>query len=167
MRLLIVRRAALLASALMLALLVAGCGGLAGAGGGSGAGNGGAAPTVPARTPTSSAPLPCTGAPAASEGTPAVVLRNTSGPKEAAVPVGQIVEIRLDGHNKWGHNSIDPESALTPAGAQGALEDGDCVWDFRVAQASETVVTFVGGALCQPNEACPQYAILAAFTING
>lgn len=164
MRLLIVRRAALLASALMLVLLVAGCGGLAGAGGDS---RDRGVPGAPTATAPSGAPLPCTGAPAASEGTPAVILRNTSGPKEAAVPVGQIVEIRLDGHNKWGHNSIDPESALTPAGAQGALEDGDCVWDFQVAQAGKTVVTFVGGALCQPNEACPQYAILAAFTING
>jgi hypothetical protein len=164
MRLLIVRRGALLASALMLALLVAGCGGLVGAGGDTGDRG---VPGAPAATATTGAPLPCTGAPAASEGTPAVILRNTSGPKEAAVQVGQIVEIRLDGHNKWGHDSIDPESALMPAGAQGALEDGDCVWDFRVAQASKTVVTFVGGALCQPNEACPQYAILAAFTING
>lgn len=143
---------------------LAGCGGSEPVGRGSGGdGKVGATPTPPAAT----AVLPCYGAPAPSEGSPSAVLRNTTGPKEAAVPVGMIVEIRLSGKNKWDHNSIMPTGALTAAGAQGALENGDCVWDFRVAQSGKVVVTFIGGALCRPNEACPQYALLATFTING
>jgi hypothetical protein len=149
------------------ALLLAGCGGSEPVGRGSGGGaKGGATPTAPASAPAPTAVLPCYGASTPSEGMPTVILRNTSGPKEAVVPVGMIVEIRLSGKNKWDHSSSMPSGALTSAGAQGALEHGDCVWDFRVAQSGKIVVTFIGGALCRPNEACPQYALLATFTIN-
>lgn len=164
------RRCALAAALLMTlaALLLGGCGGSEPVGRGSGDGaKGGATPTIPASAPAPTAVLPCYGAPMPSEGTPSVILRNTSGPKEAVVPVGMIVEMRLSGKNKWDHNSIMPGGALAAAGAQGALENGDCVWDFRVAQSGKIVVTFIGGALCRPNEACPQYALLATFTING
>lgn len=160
-----------LSAALLMTLgvmLLAGCGGSEPVGRGSGGGGrGGATPTVPATTPAPTAVLPCYGTPAPSDGSPSAVLRSATGPKEAAVPVGMIVEIRLSGKNKWDHTSIMPTGALTAAGAQGALEDGDCVWDFRVAQSGKVVVTFIGGALCRPNEACPQYALLATFTING
>lgn len=163
-------RGALAAALLMTlaTLLLAGCGGSEPVGRESGSGGkGGATPTTSANTPAATAVLPCYGAPAPSEGAPSAVLRNTTGPKEAAVPVRMIVEIRLSGKNKWDHDAIMPSGALTAAGAQGALENGDCVWDFRVAQSGKVVVTFIGGALCRPNEACPQYALIATFTING
>jgi hypothetical protein len=62
---------------------------------------------------------------------------------------------------------VTPQGALTLDGAQCALEQGDCVWDIQVARAGDAVITFTGAALCQPNQMCPQYALLASFTIHG
>lgn len=143
-----------------LALLVAGCGGAGATGGGatSGAGGGG----------TSSAQTqPCNGSIGAHGTTPSVTLRNTDANHTATAPVGEVVEIRLDGQHVWKLGSVTPNGALTSVGAQGALEQGDCVWDFQVAQAGDAVVTFTGTALCQPNQACPAYAMLVTFTIHG
>ena len=143
----------------LLALLMTGCGSAGATGGGATSGTGGGAPT--AQT------LPCDGSPGAGVGTPSATVRNTDANHAATAPVGSVVEIRLDGQHVWKLGSVTPKSALTPVGAQGALEQGDCVWDFQVAQAGDAVVAFTGTALCQPNQMCPQYALLASFTIHG
>lgn len=150
--------------ALAATLLLAGCGG-AGAVGGSGGTGGTGGSARPTATPN--LPPPCKGQPATPSGAPSATLRNSSGPNQVSLPVGAVVEIRLDGNHTWSRANIMPAGGLTPAGAQGAVEQGDCVWDFAVAQPGDTVVTFTGGARCPPNAMCPQYALLAKFTIHG
>jgi hypothetical protein len=148
--------------ALLVALLVAGCGGAGAVGGGttgagSGAGSGSASVTK----------LPCNGSVGAGGGAPSVTLRSSDASHQASAPVGALVEIRMDGRHVWRLGVAAPNGALTAVGAQGALEQGECVWDFRVAQAGDAVVTFTGTALCQPQQMCPQYALLARFTVHG
>ena len=155
------RLSALAPLALATALLLAGCGG-AGAVGGAGGAGGSASPTA-----TPNLPPPCTGQSATLAGSPGATLRNMRGPTEVSLPVGAVVEIRLDGNHTWSRAAITPAGGLTPTGAQGALEQGECVWDFAVAQPGDSVVTFTGGARCPPNAMCPQYALLAKFTIHG
>jgi hypothetical protein len=150
----------LVALVALVALLVAGCGSAGATGGGasSGAGSGGG---PPGQT------LPCDGSLGAPGGTPSATLRSTDVSHAATAPAGSVIEIRLDGQHVWKLGTVTPTSALTPVQAQGALEQGDCVWDFQVAQAGDAVVAFTGTALCQPTQACPQYALLARFTIHG
>ena len=93
-------------------------------------------------------------------------MRNADSGRTVSIAVGAVVEIRLDGKHVWHLDGVQPASALTVAGASGALEQGDCVWDFAAAQPGDATVSFVGGALCQPGQACPMYAILARFTIH-
>ena len=149
----------LVALVALLALLVAGCGSAGTTGGGATSGSGGGAST--AQT------LPCDGSIGAHGTTPSVTLHNSDASHTATAPVGEVVEIRLDGQHVWKLTSVKPDVALTRVGAQGALEQGDCVWDFRVERPGDAVVTFTGTALCQPNQACPAYAMLATFTIHG
>jgi hypothetical protein len=144
----------------LLALLMAGCGSAGATGGGATSGTGGGGAST-ART------LPCDGSVGAPGGTPSATLRNTDASHAATAPVGAVVEFRLDGQHVWTLGTVKPNGALTPVGAQGALEQGDCVWDFQVAQAGDAVITFTGTALCQPKQGCPQYALLASFTIHG
>lgn len=134
--------------ALTMALALAGC---AGTGGGT----------------TSATALPCAGNVMSGGATPSVTLRNADADHETPLPVGSVVEIRMDGQHTWNLDTVTPRDALTPIGAQGALQQGECVWDFRMAKAGLATVQLVGGALCQPNQPCPAYAILAKFTIRG
>lgn len=144
----------------LLALLVAGCGSAGATGGGatSGTGGGGA---------STAQALPCDGSLDAPGETPSATLLNTDVSHATTAPKGAVVEVRLDGQHVWKLGTVSPQGALTPDGAQGALEQGDCVWDFQVAQAGDAMITFTGTALCQPNQMCPQYALLASFTIHG
>jgi hypothetical protein len=150
----------LVALVALLALFLAGCGGTGAAGGGATSGTGGGGAST-AQT------LPCGGSRSASSETPSAMLRNTDANHAATVPVGAVVEVRLDGTHVWKLGTVTPQGALTPDGAQGALEQSDCVWDFQVARAGDAVIAFTGAALCQPNQMCPQYALLASFTIHG
>lgn len=152
--------APLVALVAMLAMLLAGCGGAGATAGGATSGVGGS------RTPIAKT-LPCSGSVGASGAAPSVTLRNSDASHDATAPVGATVEFRMDGQHVWRLGSVTPSSALTPVGAQGALQQGACVWDFQVAQVGDAVVLFTGTALCQPNQACPQYALLAKFTIHG
>ena len=151
-----------LALVILLALvaMLAGCGAAGSSVGGPSAGGGGQ-PTA-----TAAVTLPCNGAPTAPSRPPSVTLRNADSGHTVSVAVGAVVEIRLDAAHVWRLGSAQPAGALTPAGAQGALEQGDCVWDFAVAQPGEATIAFVGTALCPPNTMCPQYALSARFLIR-
>lgn len=137
-----------LAPLLVVTLALAGC---AGMGGGS----------------TSETALPCNGHVIAGGATPTLTLRHADADHETPALVGSVVEIRLDGQHTWNLDTVTPGNALTPVGAQGALQQGECVWDFRVARPGVATVQMVGGALCAPGQPCPAYAILARFIIRG
>ncbi len=139
------------ASPLLAVALVAALAGCAGLGGGS----------------TSEPVLPCNGRVISDGVTPILTLRNADADHEVSAPVGSVVEIRMDGQHAWNLGTVTPAGALTLIGAQGVLEKGECVWDFRVAQTGVATVQMVGGAHCQPNHPCPAYAILAKFIIRG
>ena len=156
-RWLITSVAALALLASVLALLLAGCGAAGAIGGG--------APSAK-QTPSPTMPAPCAGV-AASAPAPSVTLRNADSNHTASAPVGSLVAIRMDGQHVWRLNSVTPSDVLAPTGAQGALEQGDCVWEFQVARSGDVVVTFIGTALCPPNAMCPQYAMVAKFTVHG
>ncbi len=150
---------ALAVAVALLGLLLASCGAAGGASNGGGATSG-------AGGHSTATTLPCDGAPATPSTAPGVTLRNNAAGQTTHVLVGAVVEIRLDGKHALRREDIKPTGALAPTGAQGAPEHGDCVWDFTVAQQGVATVSFVGGALCQPTQACPMYAILATFTIH-
>ncbi|HET9109485.1 MAG TPA: hypothetical protein VFN78_01545 [Ktedonobacterales bacterium] len=148
-----------LAAMALASLVLTGCG-AAGAVGGGGARSTGSV------TPPPTAPSPCAGS-AVGPITPNVTLGAADENHATSVSVGAVVEIRLDGQHLWRAGSVTPTAALTPIGPQGALEQGACVWEFRVVQRGDAVVTFIGTALCPPNAMCPQYAMLARFTVRG
>ena len=147
-----------LAAALM-TMLLTGCGAAGAVGGGSSGRPG-------VTTPSGTVPPPCAGAPVGGA-TPHVTLGVSDENHTVSVPVGDVVEIRLDGQHVWRPGSVSPASALTPIGPQGVLEQGACVWEFRVARPGDAVVTFIGTALCPPNTMCPQYALVARFALHG
>ncbi len=144
----------LLATVALMAFLLTGCG-ASGAVGGDSSGSG--------STPT---PSPCAGS-RSGKVPSSVTLRAADENHTTPVPVGAVVEIQLDSQHVWRLGSVAAADALTPIGLQGALDQGACVWEFQVAQPGDAVVTFVGTALCPPNTMCPQYAIVARFTIQG
>jgi len=148
-----------LAAMALAALVLAGCGAVGSVGGGGGRSTGSV-------TPSPTAPAPCAGS-AGDPTPPDVTLGVADENHTTSAPVGAVVEIRLDGQHLWRAGSVTPTDALTPIGPQGALEQGACVWEFQVAQHGDAVVTFIGTALCPPNAMCPQYAMLARFTIRG
>lgn len=145
--------------AIALALAVAACG-AAGAGrGGSGGAGGG---STSALSPTCGGETRTSG-----QVTPSVILRNADANRVVSAPVGAIVELRLSGSHTWSGATVAPVGALTLVGAQGALQQGTCVWDFQVAHRGDATIMITEGALCPPNAMCPMYAILVTFTIRG
>lgn len=145
-------------AAFLAALILAGCGNAGAVGGGSGGSIGGASSGVTS---------PCAGRAVASRATPTVILRPTDASHAANAPVGSIVEIRLDAQHVWRLGEVSPAGALTPQRPQGALEQGECLWDFTVARAGDATVSFTGSPNCPPLAMCPQYALLTQFTIHG
>lgn len=111
--------------------------------------------------------LPCDGGVIPGGASPAVILHHSDSGKTLSVPLGAVVAIRLEGKFAWNRASVMPADALTPVGAQGALEDGECIWEYRVAKTGDAIVTISGGALCKPGQACLQYAVAAWYTIRG
>lgn len=98
----------------------------------------------------------------------ALTLTNFSGDITGDAHVGDTVEIHLDGHHKWTYSYVMPSGALTAQTTQGLLDGTDvsCVWIFRAREAGASTVAFTGSALCDPTQACPQYALLQTFTIH-
>jgi hypothetical protein len=115
---------------------------------------------------TSGTALPCNGSVISGAATPDITLRNADADQETPAPVGAVVEIRMDGQHTWNLDTVTPGDVLTPVGAQGVFQQGECVWDFLVANPGVTTVQMVGGALCAPNQPCPAYAIVAKFIIR-
>lgn len=137
-----------------IALLVAGCG-FAGFGAGSGTGG------------FDSATAACPSTVVLGEVTPSVTLRDSGPSVTTNVPVGAVVEFRLAGQHHWNLGGVTPASALTPVGAQGTFQQGDCVWDMRVEQPGDITVVFSGIPICQTNQPCPAYALIDKFTLHG
>lgn len=144
-----------------LALALAACGSAGSSGGGTSGGATGAGPgdgmTV----------RPCLGTYTGGNH-PALTLTNFSGDITGDAHVGDTVEIHLDGHHKWTYTYVMPSGALTVQTTQGLLDESDvsCVWIFRANEAGAATVAFTGAALCDPTQACPQYALLQTFTIH-
>ncbi|HET9111541.1 MAG TPA: hypothetical protein VFN78_12005 [Ktedonobacterales bacterium] len=137
---------------------LAGCGG-AGAGRGAVGGTGGGS--------TSAAAPPCGPSQSLGAVTPTVVLRDADANQVVNAPVGSIVELQLEGLHTWSAPTVAPSGALIKVGAQGVLEQGACLWDFKVARAGDAKIMITEGALCPPNAMCPMYALLVTFTIHG
>lgn len=99
---------------------------------------------------------------------PALTLTNASSNVSGSAHVGDTIEIHLDGHHKWSLSGAKPSDTLTVETTQGLLDgtNGTCVWVFRASAPGDAVVTYTGTALCDPTQACPQYAILQTFNIH-
>ncbi len=153
----------LAALAALLALLLTACGA-------SGARGGGAVSGSPSATSSTGAGLtvrPCLGFYSGGDN-PAVTLTNSSANVTGGARAGDVIELRLDDHHSWKLTGIKPTGSLTSLSSQGLLDsaDGTCVWILRAVTPGDAVVTFTGTALCDPTQACPQYAILQTFTIH-
>lgn len=98
---------------------------------------------------------------------PALTL-SSSARVSGSVHVGDIIEIRLDGQHKWTLDAVKPGAALAAEGNQGALDraDGTCVWDFQARERGDVIISYSGVALCDPTQACPDYAIAQSFTVR-
>lgn len=152
-----------LAVALGLALLpLAACGGSTAGSGGPGA------PTpIPTRPGGGLTIRPCLGT-YDSTVTPDVTLDSSSSTKSANATTGDLVAFRMDGQHKWTLSGVSPAAALSAEGSQGMFDSSadQCVWLFHATGSGDVTVRFTGVALCDPTQACPQYAILATFTVH-
>jgi hypothetical protein len=97
----------------------------------------------------------------------ALTLSNSAGVSGSA-HIGDIIEIRLDGHHKWTLDAVKPGAALVAKDNQGALDraDGTCVWDFQARERGDAIISYSGLALCDPTQSCPDYAIAQSFTVH-
>lgn len=150
-----------LVAALGLALLpLAACGGSSAAAGSS-------TPTAPTRPGGGLTVRPCLGTYDGSA-SPAVTLDSSSGVKSAGAKTGDVIAFNMDGQHKWTLGGVSPASALSAQGSPGMFDSANdvCVWLFQAIAPGDATVSFTGVALCDPTQACPQYAILATFTLH-
>lgn len=43
---------------------------------------------------------------------------------------------------------------------------GVCFLNFKASVVGDATLDFTGGALCEPGQACPQYALLQSFVVH-
>lgn len=98
---------------------------------------------------------------------PALIL-SSSATVSGSARVGDIIEVRLDGHHKWTLASVKPATALASRVNEGALDrvDGACVWDFQAKEPGDVIITYSGMALCDPTQVCPDSVISQNFTLH-
>lgn len=97
-------------------------------------------------------------------GTPALVLTNQA--KSGEAHVGDLIQVQVPATQRWNEVKASSNLALQqPAGVQDGTKNV-CVWTYRALSAGSATVNLTGGALCEPNQACPAYAVLADFSIS-
>lgn len=128
-------------------------------------------------TPVSGMPathLACPGGTgsASDAGIPALILGSgASQQRQGAAPGGALVQIRLAAQQRWRlvgvHGTTANAQMLSPAGYLDPTL-GDCIWNLRLppTPGGTVTVTFTATALCAAHGPCPQYVLLATFTID-
>lgn len=97
-------------------------------------------------------------------GTPALILTNQT--RNGETHVGDLVQVQVSASYHWMDIRASSNLAVrSPAGIQDSAQDV-CAWTFRALSAGAASVHLIGGALCEPNQPCPAYAVLAEFTIS-
>lgn len=146
-------------------MLLAGCGASAGAANGS---HGAATATATQGRP-GVGKLTVRGCPgpfgtSTDAGSPRLVLTNQT--KSGDAHVGDLVQVQVPATYRW--SQVDASSNLAlqqPAGVQDSAKNV-CVWTYRALSAGAATVQLTGGALCEPTQPCPAYAVVADFSIS-
>ncbi len=149
--------------ALATLLTVAGCGATSGAANGS-HGSTTATPGSPGIGKLTVRGCPGPLGTANDAGTPALVLTNQR--KSGNAHVGDLIQVQVPATYRWTHIDASSNLALQqPAGIQDSSRNV-CVWTYRALGAGAASVSLVGGALCEPMQPCPAYAVAANFMIS-
>jgi hypothetical protein len=142
----------------LLTLVLTGCGSLAGVA------NATATVTASSHGPRGATPLPCTGIYTASPA-PALILSN-GGATSGSAHVGDVFQIVLDGGHVWNLTRVTGSAtAENPVGMFNRTT-GNCVWRFKATMPGAALIAFTGVANCARDQACPDYAILAQFSVE-
>jgi hypothetical protein len=154
-----IRRAVIGVEAVVSLLALAACGV-------STAGTGGS-PTSTSRPNSGLTVKPCGGAYAVSA-TPTLTLGDVPRVKSGTAHVGDTIAIRMDGQHVWNLGPISPGGALTTSNRDGMFDkaDGSCVWLLHANATGAATITLTGRALCDPNQACPQYVINQTYDVT-
>lgn len=97
-------------------------------------------------------------------GTPALVLTNQQ--KSGDAHVGDLIQVQVPATQHWTQIDASPNLALQqPAGVQDSAKNV-CMWTYRAISAGDATVNLTGGALCEPAQPCPAYAVVADFSIT-
>lgn len=128
---------------------------------------GDAAPTRTSRPPGVLTVKPCQGAYDASV-TPALTLGDVSHMKSGTAHVGDTIAVRMDGQHAWNLGPISPGDAVSASSHDGMFDkaDSSCVWLFHAGATGAATITLIGKALCNPNQACPQYVINQTYNVT-
>jgi hypothetical protein len=171
--------------ALLLLLILAGCGIQSTVGGSTQQPSAPNAPTV--ATPTSSPRPLATATPvskssgsqtgnacpggtnsASSLGTPSLVFGPTAAQHQGSAPGGSLVQIEVATQLKWSPATVastgQPAQVLSPAGYYDPAL-GDCVWDIRMPPSGTVTVIIDGSGSCGNKRGCLPFFFRDTFTI--
>lgn len=155
---------AALALVALLTLALAGCGGAGASTSRTGGASSGGS-TLKGPPQTGLTVMPCHSSLAAVL-PPTITLQSMDARTPVSAHVGDIISISLDGQHRWSLNGLSAGGALTPLTAQGALVNGDCLWQFKASAPGDATVNYSGQPLCDPTQQCPQYALALTYTIR-
>lgn len=167
--------------ALVLAVLVAGCGVTTANGGESASGTPSAitsATATPSPAPPS-APIPTRTATGGSSavacpessdgpGNPTLILTPTTPDRAGSAHVGDIVQVRLPTSSKWSYGPAQSSGALSPTQPSGVLIHSlnSCVWSFKAVADGAQTLSFTGQPICKPGQPCADYRIAMTFEVT-
>jgi hypothetical protein len=155
--------------ALVLGLLLAGCGYTSTAAQNPGGADGGTSTAGGSGPIAGTSVRPCVGpyADVGVEGQPALTLSDSSSDKTGSAHVGQLVQIQLPGDWHWTLGRTP--TTLTATQNAGSYDENRqlCFWNFKASAAGTTTLQFTGTPRCEgPNQPCPTIARVESFTIT-
>ncbi len=98
---------------------------------------------------------------------PDVVVRASDTHKVITAHTGDIVEFELPFGQMWSDPTTSQRTLqLQSPSGYALLANHACIWRFAAHSAGTSLVTFIGKAICQQGQMCPQYIISMPFTID-
>ncbi|MEO6888535.1 MAG: hypothetical protein ABI456_05145 [Ktedonobacteraceae bacterium] len=98
---------------------------------------------------------------------PNVVVRASDTHKVVTAHTGDIVEFELPFGQMWSGPVTSPPTLQLQSPSGYAMPSTHvCIWRFAAHSAGTSQVTFMGKAICQQGQMCPQYIVSMPFTID-
>ncbi|MBA2287770.1 MAG: hypothetical protein H0W02_20035, partial [Ktedonobacteraceae bacterium] len=96
---------------------------------------------------------------------PNVIVRATDTHKVVTAHTGDIIEFELPFGQMWsGPTTSQPTLQLQSPSGYAMPTNHVCIWRFAAHSAGKSEVTFMGKAICQQGQMCPQYIVNMPFT---